>query len=251
MNWKNEPLLSWLSCRSLPWANNRILDWNDAFPRGTDVDAMRFVIERHHNPDAKIDMRTVVGQRDHYAGQTWLEALCSPQYKPGKMQGVITRADDNPNYYFSGAIQRGIQLSSIDGVSWYSDTGGNHRTVIGKFLSEMHFDKKGEYPLVAGVSLTRYVIDWESHDLFKKLLTFKDYGIHVSLQPREAGSCLIFHVGDFRFSRRGKFEHLTAEQFCTYAKWIINNDAKLTKLDKLQHWRQFWFGNQEKLVFFS
>lgn len=251
MNWKDEPLLSWLSRRVPSWANDQILGWADAFPRGEATDIMQFVIEEHSNPNTTIDMRTVVGQWEHYAGQSWLEALNNPHWKPWKMQNNLAEADHNPGYYFSGDIHGDVHFDSTDGIIWYTNNGGCHRTIIAKFLSEMCHEKTGHYPHVAGVSTTRYVVDWESYGLFKELLAYRDHGIHVSLQSREHLGSLIFQVGDFRFNRDGKFEQLTAKQFCSYAKWIISNDAKLTKLDKLQHWRQFWFGDPAKLVFFN
>lgn len=118
MNWKDEPLLRWLSRREPSWANDRILRWSDVFPRDTEPDVMGFVIKEHRNSNTTIDMRTVVGQWDHYAGQTWAEALLDPQWKPGKIKYNLERADENPNYYFNGEIQGDINLYSIDGTSW-------------------------------------------------------------------------------------------------------------------------------------
>lgn len=251
MSWKDEPLLTWLSGHNLSWGDDRILDWNDVFPRGTEADILQFVVAEHRSSNTSIDMRMVVGQWDHYAGQTWIDALQNPQYKPGKMRDAIAKADSNPNYYFNGDIKNGIHLCSTDGASWYSNTGGNHRTVIAKFLSEMHYEKSGHYPLVAGISTTRYVIDHESFDLFKALLAYREHGIHISVHPRRPNAPLVFHIGDFRFNRRGKFEHLNPDQFRSYARWVLKNDGVLTKWDMLAHWRQFWFGDPVRLVFFA
>lgn len=248
MNWKDESLLSWLS-RNIPtWANHQILDWTDAFPRDDSVDVMQFVVGEHRHSNSKIDMRTVVGQWDHYAGQSWLEALNNPQWKPGKMEHNLERADHNPSYYFSGEIRGDVHFSSIDGTSWYTNSGGSHRTIIAKFLCEMCNDKTGHYPYVTGVSTTQYEVDWESYALFKALKKYQGRGIHVSLLSREHLGKLIFQVGDFRLRRDGKFGHLSAEQFRSYAKHILHVDAKTTKWDKLRHLGQFWFGNPGALI---
>lgn len=248
MDWKDESLLSWASTPP-SWAHSTILDWKEAFPREDELDVMKFVTAQTFEESVAIDMRLVVGQWEHYAGQTWLDALCSPQWRPGKMQNAIELADRNPAYYFNGEVKGGIHLSSVNGRDWYSNTDGNHRTVVAKFLSDMQFQKTGKYPLVAGVHTHTYEVDWESFSLFRALNSYKSIGIKAYVKHESLSDPLVFFVADYRFNHRGKFEHLTPDRFRNYAKWVLRNNGTLTRGDVLAHYWQWWFTNPEKLVF--
>ncbi|MDD2914981.1 MAG: hypothetical protein PHP70_06640 [Gallionella sp.] len=250
MSWKDESLLSWVTRQAPLWANSQILHWNDVFPRDDDFGVREFVIEERRSSNSTIDMRSVVGQWDHYAGQTWAEALFDPKWKPSKIRHCLNKADENPEYYFNGEVQDDISFNSVDGISWYSVNSGNHRTIIAKFLCEMYYEKTGHYPLVAGVSTTHYVVDWELYNFFKQLRKLQDHGIHVSFVRRSIRrSELYFSVGDYRFNRDGKYGQLKPNQFKAYARWVIQNDGALTRWDKFHHLKQVVFGDSRKLIY--
>lgn len=216
----------------------------------------REVFEEHAN----IDMREVIGQRDHYAGQTWLNAAIDPQYKEGKMRDTFRLYETNPDYYFSGEVSNGISFSSLNGGTWYSDGGGNHRTVVAKFACDRVYEQTGVYPLVNNVSKHYYHVDIEAWTLFSRLRALVDKGIHVSVNrvkqlEYKAGGCHTteyiprFHISDFRFNHRGRAEFLDASEFCKYAHHVLKSDAALTRYDKALHYWHFWFGDSNKLIY--
>lgn len=155
-------LLDWLTATPPTWANEQILNWEDLYKRQGEVDMLSFVIREVFEGNASLDMRNVVGQRDHYAGQTWLDAVNNPQCKEGEMRGVFRKYQENPNYYFNGEVQNGISVSSLNGGSWYSDNSGNHRAVLAKFACENVFQRTSEYPMVIGVRKHHYFVHIEA-----------------------------------------------------------------------------------------
>lgn len=123
MTWKNETISTWIQHSPPCWATELIQNWADVFPRDSpQADVYDFIQHAHTGP-GDIDLDTVVGQWEHYAGQSWLNALFQPQYKPSKMQRILAMADANPGYYFS-TEPKDIFFDSINGHAWYSHGGG-------------------------------------------------------------------------------------------------------------------------------
>lgn len=253
-------LLDWLSATPPAWANDQILNWEDLFNRRGEVDMLSFVTREVMESNASLDMRKVAGQWDHYAGQTWLDAVLDPQYKEGKMRDVFRKYQENPDYYFNGDVENGISVSSLNGGSWYSEGGGNHRTVLAKFACENIFQRTGEYPMVMGVYKHHYFVDMEAYELFVQMRQFADKNLHISVEreTRErqdsAGQTVIkynmkFHVGDYRFSRNGRAQWLDVAEFVRFAKHVLKTNATLSTSDKIKHhWREFC-GDRGSLIY--
>lgn len=253
-------LLDWVTATPPTWANDQILNWENLYKRQGGVDMLSFVTREVFESNASLDMRNVVGQRDHYAGQTWLDAVLDPQYKEGKMRDVFRKYQDNPDYYFNGEVQNGISVSSLNGGSWYSDGGGNHRTVLAKFACENIFQRTGEYPMVMGVHKHHYFVAMEAFELFVQMHQLEEKSLHVSVgrETRErqesAGLTAInynvkIHVGDYRFSRGGRAQWLDAAEFVRFAKHVLKTNASLSTTDKIKHhWREFC-GDRGSLIY--
>jgi len=253
-------LLDWLTATPPPWANDKILNWEDHYKRQGEVDMLSFVNREVFESNASLDMRNVVGQWDHYAGQTWLDAVLAPQYKEGKMRDVFRKYQENPDYYFNGEVQDGISVNSLNGGAWYSDGGGNHRTVLAKFACENIFQRTGEYPMVMGVHKHQYFVAMEAYELFVHMRQFEDKSLHVSVEretrERQESTGLTainynvkFHVGDYRFSRSGRAQWLDVAEFVRFAKHVLKTNASLSTSDKIKHhWREFC-GDRGSLIY--
>ena len=221
---------------------------------------LSFVTREVFESNASLDMRSVVGQCDHYAGQTWLDAVLNPQYKEGKMRGVFRKYQDNPDYYFNGEIQNGISVSSLNGSSWYSNGGGNHRVVLAKFACENIFQRTGKYPIVMGVRKHHYYVPMEAFELFLQMRQFEEKSLLVSVERKtterqESGGLTTihynvrFHVGDYRFSRAGRAQWLNSAEFVRFAKHVLKTNASLSTIDRIKHhWREFC-GDRGSLIY--
>lgn len=263
MEWKNEGLSDWVQHTPPPWATEQIRNWTDIFPRDfPKVDVYDFIQYVHSGP-GDIDLDTVVGQWEHYAGQTWLDALFNPKYKPSKMQRILTMADTNPGYYFS-AEPKDIFFDSIDGRTWYSHGGGNHRTVVSKFLHAMARSQSGCHPLLQSVHKAHYQVDWPAFNTFKQLQEFiKERGLNIAVSPwkiqlhRERTdtyqteiSETAFYVTDYRFKSSGQSAHLPATEFLKFAHWVLDQEGKFTAWDVARNWTNYLFGKyQNTLVY--
>lgn len=255
-------LYDWATTQTHEWANNIIQHWNNVFDRRGNADIMQFVVREIFENNSNVDMRQVVGQWEHYAGQTWLDAVKAPQYKPTKMSTIFRLYEENQNYYFDGSVANGICLSSLNGGPWFSVSGGNHRTIVAKFASERQFQETGSFPLVAGVSKHHYFADVEAWGLFGRLVELVDQGIHISVHRKKASEGhvdghqtidyeLNFHVSDYRFSERGRAEWLSAKDFCEYARYTLRANAVLTRLDWLVHFWRWWRGDLDSLIYLT
>ncbi|MCC7641965.1 MULTISPECIES: hypothetical protein [unclassified Janthinobacterium] len=230
-----------------PWSQQVIAEWRDVFPAQHGANLDDFVVRECRRRNALMDMRSVVGQLDHYAGQSWRDAALAPQYKPGKMRAVFAQYERNPDYYFNGELDNGIVLSSIDGHDWYTDGGGNHRTVLAKFACDRIARRTGRYPLVRGVSTCRYEPDMQAWLLFCQLRQRHAQLISVAVTREDrhradvAGATditwrLRFFVLDRRFGGIGipRAGHLDAACFCAYARHVLAQDGKPSWRDRVQ-----------------
>lgn len=265
MKWQTYPLLEWIKQNSQDWENELILNWEDTYPRSEPTDVLIFTTENEFSY-GDINMAGVVGQRDHYAGQTWLEALLKPQYKEGKMRNNIERFDANGVYYFDEE-RKDIHFDTVDGRNWYSNGGGNHRTVIGKFVFAMAEALTGQPQMLRNVHLARYTVDWSTYELYCKLQSIvvtNALGIHIKVERHSMYRVNghennheyfepIFFVMDNRF-RDGNNNHLcghlSSDEFCRYAEWIIDTRGQLLLRDKASYWWQLFFGKpQDSLIY--
>lgn len=240
------PLMTWLNAFPPDWAGKPILEWDDRFPEYGHPDNVRpFVTECVYSQgDLRAD--AVIGQNEHYAGQTWLEAMNDPQYKPGKIHSCLYQLTQNPTYY-SDDKHKDIKFSTYDDVNWYTVGGGNHRTVVGKFALAKVLAEMGQAPFFRNVELTAFKVDWETWNIWRaleKLIKDKALKIsvrvfHVDLDEQFAGGRQImvsepgFMVSDYRFSRvNGDFAHLTPEQFRMFAEWTLDRGGLPTRMDR-------------------
>lgn len=187
-----------------------------------------YYFTKHKKAESEInnlETKKVVGQWDHYAGQTWGEALLKPRYKANKMLGVLKLYDSNPNYYKED--RNDLSFSSFDGESWFSTEGNNHRAVVAKCLGAL-----GIIELLKCVTLTRHYIDIEAFNIFNKLKRFifiKKLPITVSPYiPAEPGEVNVI-VNDYRISNHPI--SLTRCEFLTYASKVFESPelCSLTK----------------------
>ena len=242
-----------------PWSQQPIAEWRDMFPAQHGASLDDFVVRECRRRDAHMDMRNVVGQTDHYAGQSWRDAVLEPQYRPGKMRDVFARYERNPGYYFNGELDNGILLGSIDGEPWYTDGGGNHRTVVAKFACDRIARRTGHYPLVRGVSTSHYQPDMQAWYLFCQLRQRHADLIQLSV-TREGGEKTVvagateitwrlrFFVQDGRFGGIARAEHLDAARFCAYARHVLAHGGKPSWRDRVLH---RLIGDRDRLVYRS
>lgn len=258
MFWQDEPLIEWVKRNPPSWSNQIIKNWEDIFPHNGELNTHLFLLKSEAKRQA-IDMRTVIGQWDHYAGQTWIDALLKPNYKPGKIKNTVHLFDTNANYYFNEE-KKEIYFDSVNGKHWYSHGGGNHRTVIAKFGFAMAQEKTKCSKLLEGVFTTNYTVDWKTFNFYKELtkcIKENDLDILFSFERFRKNeirkeNChietfhTIFHVADYRYKFNGGLHsHITASQFCQFAEWVIESRGELTRLDKMRHLFQFLFGNNK------
>jgi hypothetical protein len=243
-----------------PWSRQVIAEWRDIFPSQHGANLEDFVVRECRRRDARVDMRTVVGQSEHYAGQSWREAALAPQYKPGKMRGVFALYERHPDYYFNGDLDNGIMLSTIDGQNWYTDGGGSHRTVLVRFACDRIARQTGRYPLVSGVSTCHYRVDMQAWNLFCQLSQLSKRHAEVifirvtreELPPTAVpgGTDIMwrlrFFVLDRRFGGVPRAEHIDAARFCAYARHVLAHDGKPSWRDRVLDWRM---SDLERLVF--
>ncbi|MBB3261767.1 hypothetical protein F4827_006609 [Paraburkholderia bannensis] len=244
------------------WAGEKIASWEDVF---TDEMA-NFVVRETVERGAYVDMRDVIGQSGHYEGQTWLEAAVSPRYKPSKMTRAFAMYEKNPDYYFNGQLVGDdcIVLSSLNGSGWYTDSGGNHRTVVAKFACDSLFRDakvKGEYPRIHGALTRKYEVDLESKALYGELLKFAGKGISILLEHSESSKTTsvgvtvtayetTFQVSDFRFNSAGRSQKLGAAQFRKFARHLLASDGKVSGWDRLRHlWKGAVRGEFDGLIY--
>lgn len=254
-----DKLIDWVKTSPPSWASEKIQNWEDVYQRRQGVDMLTFVTREEFEREATLDMRQVIGQWDHYAGQSWAEAALDPNYKPSKMERCFQLFDENPNYYFNGELAGGISVSSLNNGPWYSDHGGNHRTVVAKFACAFIEQKTGQYPLVRGINKHLYFANTEAWRLCTQLKQL-DAGIFVTPIRSPAGETkhnniqilnydLVFKVVDQRFSRQGRRQDLTAAQFVQYATHVLSTQAVVSRYDWLRHYWEWWFGSTDALIY--
>ncbi|MFX1689838.1 hypothetical protein PWR05_35855 [Paraburkholderia sp. A2RI-6] len=244
------------------WANDSIQSWDDILQH----DMTDFVVRETFERDARVDMRDVIGQSGHDAGQTWLEAAVNPQYKATKMARMFDLYERNPDYYFNGELGAGdsLFLSSANGSKWYTDSGGNHRTVVAKSACDRRFrdaKEKGGYPGIRGAVAYRYEIDHESRDLYLKFRDHAGKGLAARPEKRETSkrsvasttviaSDLTFFATDFRFNDGGRSQPLDAPEFRKFARHFLARDGKVDGRDRLRHlWMGYARGDFESLIY--
>ncbi|MCX9156516.1 hypothetical protein OPU71_10325 [Niveibacterium sp. 24ML] len=259
-------LLAWVRETPPAWANQTIKSWDDVFPRSGAVDVLNFVSEERWCV-GDIDINAVVGQWDHYAGCTWRDAILEPKYRAGRMVNVLHMLDKNPGYYTARIGEaKEIYFSSVDGESWYSDGGGNHRTIVAKFALAFAAEKSGRPVTLTNVHLHQYEVDWHCHSLYlrlRALIEERDLGINIHFERHRLAQVekgverfgTVFFVTDWRhtgnaLSNRALMNHLDSQEFCAYANWVLASDGVLSRQDRIKVGWQKWFGRHPNSLVF-
>lgn len=230
----NESLIDWIKKTPPAWSHNVIRDMEQDYPeRSEGMPGVRQFVYLTENAYRDIDPDTIVGQWNHSAGQTWLKAVFEPNRKPGSIKTCLNLADSNPSYYFNNL--KAIQLTSFDGENWYSHSGGNHRTIIGKFVIAKAEAKTGVKHNFLGVSTLRYHIDHECLDMYQKLdILIKENGLKITLDALSEPRKVLSNEFEIKISvqdnRKGiniaRFGWLSAREFCKFARWVLKHDGK-------------------------
>lgn len=134
------------------WATEQILRFDDEKFRSLSP----YVSSHHWQAEGSLNVYRVIGTRHpDYPGMTWREFL-----ERGKRMATINRPlwEQNPNYYEgTGLKEPRMGFITLDGVNWYVDDDGNHRTCIARF----HFAKGGRSGWFHGVGLADWRFDTE------------------------------------------------------------------------------------------
>lgn len=256
-NLHTQQLLHWIQENPPALAHQLIRSLLVDYPEDADNDLKMppykdfIVLVEHGNQD--IEPGKIVGQEGHFAGQTWIEAVTNPQVSVEKMQRCLREADSNPQYYFDDLS--GIEAVSYDGNAWYSKTGGNHRTVVGKFVLAMHASATGEKRTFPNVSTTRYHIDHECFQTFtnlKQLIRDRNLDIELkvcsdALESSGQKTIKVF-ICDNRWGRnREKFGWISASEFQKFANWVIQTNGVIPLYMKYKEYIGITSGSQHQL----
>jgi hypothetical protein len=140
------------------WGGERILGWD------SDLNYEMEPFKTHHYWKDSTTLNTfrVVGtSHPEYQGMTWLELLGQGK----RMWDNLPKYDRNPVYY-DGTETKEPKMSfrSMDGVNWYVNADGNHRTTVAKFA--FYYQGRAD---IHGVELDDYRFDHELHGVYQRL----------------------------------------------------------------------------------
>lgn len=250
-SWKTERLVEWATRERPAWAHSVIRNWNDVFPRGGTADILTFVTSERRCV-ADVDMDKLVGQWEHHAGHTWLEALVKdPCHAHGRLKANLSQFEDDSSAYFDGRITAcgGITFVALNGGPLYSDE-GTHRSIIAKFALEMARQRTGKKYILRGVPQVMWVADCVTRDIYLELYDFvrsRSIALHCSLSSYRSSKTEAdlaagpsFWVQDSRFGRDWPLHgRLSAAQFRAFAGSLLTNNACIDRRARIQHlWRR-------------
>lgn len=156
-----EELRAWAQAAAPAWAHEPIRSLAD------DIPPEAFRLAKESRPGT-VHLARVIGQENHYAGRSWRQALLNHgSHKMGLALDELT--DQGVDYFLDDAAKDDWYLSTWDGVNWYTDGGGNHRTVVAKFLVAYWASMGLEVPPVRGVRAARISVDLEAWRLYQRL----------------------------------------------------------------------------------
>ncbi len=177
-NERNMPFLEQVRKNTPRWAHDIIQRWDDKTFRL----AEDFVTHSYWIYQGSINVFRIIGTIDQeYAGMSWLEFL---EY--GKwMDANIALIEKNPVYYEHYGTPVGMNFISLDGINWYVNTDGNHRSCLARF----YFHLKGlDNSQLHNVSLNLFHVDWVFFNAYQKLQallpSLHERGYHGQLHVR-------------------------------------------------------------------
>ena len=248
MLWKRRPLLEWILDSAPGWACETIRSWDEAIEPACGVFALQFLL-RTQRGTRSIDVRRIVGQRAHYSGKTWLEAIASVEFR-GRMRTALVSADDNPWYYFTPAPRDNMSLVSFDGEAWYSSS-GVHRAIVAKFLHAYYQAETGFHPHLHNVPTIQHVVDQDSLQAYLKLdRLVQDLNLPISMSVKTGARDLqassededVFeapriHVSDRRLCDGAVQESrvLTPKAFGLYANWVCQTAGSISRTERMRY----------------
>lgn len=257
-------IVNWVNANKdrFKWFNDKILEW-DKLKIDNGKDFKSFIFTENIEENGAINARSIKGQWNHYAGNTWINALLYPNYKPSSMKKVIWLANDNPTYYFSSDRKADICYVSFDGEHWYSSQ-GNHRTVVGKFVCEYETYVNNNKQMIRGVDKIRYYVDWEAVKLYERLTKFvRNNGINLQItvekidisrycfEPvffihlfkdknyeckKHKSNKLLELLKIFFFTDNNKYLQLDRWEFKIFANWFIKEWTNLSFINKIRRY---------------
>jgi hypothetical protein len=263
----NYPLAQWVAANPPSWAADCILEWQTRFATRDEFSVRPFV-KRQTDWVSDLPIEAIVGQDGHYAGQTWRDALFTPQYKSGKIADALHMLATNPGYYAS-SVEKDIYFSTCDGRNWFTDGGGNHRTVVGKFALAHAQEVSGEAPVFRAVRLRSYEVDWatlEAWRAFHALVRDRALNIQASVSRVDlfAGSQNgvteevrepVFWVCDCRmegvkFLGTMLCARLTGAEFQDFTAHLLETRGETSRADRLRFiWRVLQEPRFRRLMF--
>ncbi len=110
------------------WASEVLLSWEEAYPQ----EKHAFLQSHYWTETGSINVFRVVGtDRKDYRGRSWLDFLTGGKRMQRNLQALL----DNPSYYLQPTERRpAIHYNTLDGLSFYVGSDGNHRTCIARFF---------------------------------------------------------------------------------------------------------------------
>ena len=140
------------------WANDTIEAWDDQAFRQMQSFATRIYWSDH----ASVNVHRVIGtQHPDYQGHSWLEFLNSGK----RMDQNLPLHTSNRPYYLETVRKTPMMYYvTLDGLHFYVEADGNHRTCIAKF----DYDHHGLSTL-HGITVTHYHIDREFYRRYQAL----------------------------------------------------------------------------------
>lgn len=157
-------LLAWIEASPPAWADTTIRSLDDDIP----PPAFRLV---KHGRLGAVDISRIVGQENHYAGKTWRDALLEDGTH--QMTNALKELTNHgADYFFSDQVKAHWYVCSWDGESWYTEGGGNHRTVLGRFLEAFLASRGTPLPPIRQVRVAHIEVDFEAWRLYQELQAY-------------------------------------------------------------------------------
>lgn len=141
------------------WGHEKILAWDDRTFKKLDA----FLTHHYWADSGSLNAFKVIGTKHvDYQGLSWVEFL----QRGKRMTNNLPKYDENPVYY-DETVKKTPEMSfaSMDGLNWYVDGDGNHRTAIAKFA--FHYQDRTE---LHGLELGDYRFDHELYGVYARLM---------------------------------------------------------------------------------
>lgn len=158
------------------WASEVLQSWEEAYPQ----EKHAFLQSHYWTETGSINVFRVVGT-DHwdYQGKSWLDFLTGGKRMQRNLQALL----DNPSYYLQPTERRpAIHYNTLDGLSFYVGSDGNHRTCIARF-----FLAEQQKSQLHDVTLNHYQVNDSFYRLYGQLRQqILLQGLPVQIHPERA-----------------------------------------------------------------